>query len=1044
MLDGKNRKDVKPARELVAVSNALRGIGFGICAIIIFMVGVAGVNALSAANPESEREPAPMTLHMKSGDQAVVPFSDELTTNMTSADVAAAFDQGTRGSLYGDRRYLIIQFASALNADVRAEIAASGVDFIDCIPASAYLMRLPAELDISLLLSHGMTGYYVPQPKDKMPEHFYTFLIGDQSGETYRVRVLPMEDMPPSELRAVFSGLPGSPGLSAEEGHRFFVSDMRGDAVLELARFPFIYYIEPHSDDFVLDDMETTSDMPEDEYGRGDYHTTSSRANYITSSLAGHLSLTGADVVIGVGDVPYYCKTHVDMQGRHLVLDPAATSSVDDHGVHTSGTTGGNGTRIPRYIGLAPEALIHTAKFEAIYDLGLLGPDPMVVTSNSWSKDDPVYGDDFFANMGRYNLYSQDIDLLLRNETSLISLHSAGNNGGEHDGFPFGYATMNPSFASAKNVLAVGRKVSPDNHQASSSFGPTRDGRIKPDLISEQNVIATICDDEYGWDQGSSMSTPTVSGVAALLYQLYRQHNAGSTPDGALIKAVLMNSADYLEGSGPTFSAGYGKVNARRAADIITAGQYETDELGDGDTRSIFIDVPADVDGKSITSMKVMLYWHDREASPYASPALVNNLDLSVVFGATTYLPYVLDPDPADVELPATTGIDNLNNTEQVQIDAPSPGTYEIMVDGTTVLDGPQKFWVVYLYMLEEVQITFPIGGEKLFSGETRSVFWDSYGTGSANAADFVEYSSDGGSNWYPVTHESYSGFPGASAPWRVPEMPLSEVLVRVGKDALVSVSEPFTVSERIDLTLTDITGNQVELAWNTVSGADGYELMRLIGSSGWDVFYTTTGTSAILDKSAISTDRTWVTVRAANSAEGLYSQRAKAMPFDYTNIPPVANEDVVVVSYPPPMNLLIYVLDNDVDDNGDMIYISQISEPEHGSTFNYSGKYLSYNADGSFIDHDVFTYTITDGRGGTDEATVYITTTPLVCGDADGNGNQNISDAVMIINWIFKGGPEPPILARADANCDGENNISDAVRIIDWIFKGGPEPCCP
>jgi hypothetical protein len=64
------------------------------------------------------------------------------------------------------------------------------------------------------------------------------------------------------------------------------------------------------------------------------------------------------------------------------------------------------------------------------------------------------------------------------------------------------------------------------------------------------------------------------------------------------------------------------------------------------------------------------------------------------------------------------------------------------------------------------------------------------------------------------------------------------------------------------------------------------------------------------------------------------------------------------------------------------------------------------------------------------------------ICGDADGNLTVNISDAVYIVNWVFKGGPAPDPLAAGDANNDGNTNISDAVHIIDWVFKGGPAPC--
>jgi len=68
-------------------------------------------------------------------------------------------------------------------------------------------------------------------------------------------------------------------------------------------------------------------------------------------------------------------------------------------------------------------------------------------------------------------------------------------------------------------------------------------------------------------------------------------------------------------------------------------------------------------------------------------------------------------------------------------------------------------------------------------------------------------------------------------------------------------------------------------------------------------------------------------------------------------------------------------------------------------------------------------------------------------CGDTDGDTTINISDAVYIINYIFKGGPPPDPLCIADAGGDGSVNIADAIHIINYIFKGGPppvEPCCP
>ncbi|MEE9443105.1 MAG: dockerin type I repeat-containing protein [candidate division Zixibacteria bacterium] len=63
-------------------------------------------------------------------------------------------------------------------------------------------------------------------------------------------------------------------------------------------------------------------------------------------------------------------------------------------------------------------------------------------------------------------------------------------------------------------------------------------------------------------------------------------------------------------------------------------------------------------------------------------------------------------------------------------------------------------------------------------------------------------------------------------------------------------------------------------------------------------------------------------------------------------------------------------------------------------------------------------------------------------CGDANGDGDVNVGDAVYIINCVFKGGPAPDPIEAGDANCDGDCNIGDAVYLISHAFKGGPAPC--
>ena len=63
--------------------------------------------------------------------------------------------------------------------------------------------------------------------------------------------------------------------------------------------------------------------------------------------------------------------------------------------------------------------------------------------------------------------------------------------------------------------------------------------------------------------------------------------------------------------------------------------------------------------------------------------------------------------------------------------------------------------------------------------------------------------------------------------------------------------------------------------------------------------------------------------------------------------------------------------------------------------------------------------------------------------GDANGDGKVTVSDAIYLINYLFKGGPAPVPLESGDANCDGQVTVADVIFIINYLFKGGPVPGC-
>jgi hypothetical protein len=79
----------------------------------------------------------------------------------------------------------------------------------------------------------------------------------------------------------------------------------------------------------------------------------------------------------------------------------------------------------------------------------------------------------------------------------------------------------------------------------------------------------------------------------------------------------------------------------------------------------------------------------------------------------------------------------------------------------------------------------------------------------------------------------------------------------------------------------------------------------------------------------------------------------------------------------------------------------------------------------------------------------------PFIRGDADGNGSRNITDAVFMLRALFRGGPRGD--CPATFNFDGSTgqgtpgvedfvdvNLSDAIQLLNYIFRSGSRPAGP
>ena len=76
--------------------------------------------------------------------------------------------------------------------------------------------------------------------------------------------------------------------------------------------------------------------------------------------------------------------------------------------------------------------------------------------------------------------------------------------------------------------------------------------------------------------------------------------------------------------------------------------------------------------------------------------------------------------------------------------------------------------------------------------------------------------------------------------------------------------------------------------------------------------------------------------------------------------------------------------------------------------------------------------------------------TPPSPRGDANADGEVNLTDAIFTLQWLFQAGDAPPCLASADANADGFIDISDPTFTLNFLYVGGapypadPENCDP
>lgn len=396
-------------------------------------------------------------------------------------------------------------------------------------------------------------------------------------------------------------------------------------------------------------------------------------------------------------------NTQNDLVGRVTIRETSGSKS--NHATHVAGILGGDGTNDQSLRGMATKVKLlsyNTSGFLSEYS-DMINRNGLV-SQNSW-----VFGVNS-SNCGDYGDYTDlesDLDNISRGDLSkaVTIVNSAGNERNDGDcNLPNNPYNSTPEPATAKNIITVGAIYSDSNDiTCFSSFGPTDDGRIKPDLVApgdEGSCIGSVAirsaipNNNYDDMAGTSMAAPHVSGTTALMYQQFSCSKPHSieVPLPSTVKALLIHTAKDINATGPDYASGWGLINATEAIDYVIYRYFREANISSVSDNDMFNFTIND----SSKPVKVTLVWDDSaDEPPYSLPNLVNDLDLYLKApNGTIFKSWTLDPN--NPSSPATKGGNHRDNVEQVVVDSPVKGNWEITVNATSCPECPQKYSLVY------------------------------------------------------------------------------------------------------------------------------------------------------------------------------------------------------------------------------------------------------------------------------------------------------------------------------------------------------------
>jgi subtilisin family serine protease len=603
--------------------------------------------------------------------------------------------------------YVLVRLSETPDQVTRDQLSADGLELLSPVSETTYFARVAEDADsfeiAGRVLDAGeITTTHKLHPKiqsDEMPDwsivggNSVLEVSGELGNPTVAAYVMLHRDVDASsvEIDAMVRAHNGSV-RSVVMSMNTVVVEMPYKSLKMIASDERVQWVEPP-----LPPMEVTN-------------ASNRVVTQVNTAQSSPYSLDGTGVTVLVYDGGTIRDTHNDFSGRATNIDSAA---VHYHATHVAGTIGGDGSVTNNNRGMAPGVNLLGAGFEVSGGLGagFLYTDPGDLESDyslALSLGASIANNSIGSNVaqngydcnwhGDYGITAGTIDNVVRGSLGdpVIVFWAAGNERGSGR-CGTGYGTTAPP-SNNKNAISIGALNSNDDSMTSfSSWGPSDDGRLRPVVSApgcqsggDNGVTSTGdgSDTQYISLCGTSMASPTAAGVGALILQDFRvQFPAWGDPTNQLMKAILIEGAEDILNTGPDYQSGYGSIRAVDSIEFMRSGNFREESVDQGSSTNYTVMVESG-DGP----FRLTLVWDDPAGAPNVSPALVNDLDLVVTDpNGTRHYPWTLNPSSPSAGA-VRTQEDHINNVEQVFVENPQVGVWQIQVIGTAVTDGPQSF----------------------------------------------------------------------------------------------------------------------------------------------------------------------------------------------------------------------------------------------------------------------------------------------------------------------------------------------------------------